>query len=450
MVWYLPGNVCPGGTDSFRLRPPYPDQRGRVSNPEVAGPYWQEPPGTGNGSTDYSGASYGGTRGGGASSSGSRSARDSRSASSGQGRRERGRDEYAPRGDRGDGYSSGSAGRRGGGRDSAPGRPAPGAADADDFWQEPRGRRGRSRPEADPAGSGRRDSRYGARGQADRSPRGSRGYEGSQATGTGQVAQDLRERLGVRGAQGPGRTGGTSAGTSGGRMDDPRGNGASGPRTGTGYTGGRRAARAAAGDGGEGGTGTMQRGRPAGGPGWGEPGDTTGMPGTRRRPGAGGRGGSGGPGGGPGGPGGRGGGSGPGGRRTFKEWLLYGSWWRHWTWKKAAAVVGGTVVGIVVLVIAGFFVVYTRPRSRRTPRGGDRGPLQRLLRQRQADRNLQQRRPEPADPDVRADPAGDEPGDHRGRGPALLLRGRYLAHRASCGPPSPTSRAAATARAAPP
>jgi membrane peptidoglycan carboxypeptidase len=103
----------------------------------------------------------------------------------------------------------------------------------------------------------------------------------------------------------------------------------------------------------------MQRGRPAGAPGWGEPGDTTGMPGARRRPGAGGRGGPGGPGG-PGGRGGRGGGSGPGGRRTFKEWLLYGSWWRHWTWKKAAAVIAGTVVGIVVLVIAGFFVVYTK------------------------------------------------------------------------------------------
>ncbi|HEU5418081.1 MAG TPA: transglycosylase domain-containing protein [Streptosporangiaceae bacterium] len=152
------------------------------------------------------------------------------------------------------------------------------------------------------------------------------------------MAQDLRERLGVRG-------GSRGDGTRAGGMDDP---------SGTGYTGGRRAARAAAGYGGERATRTLQRGRP----GWGGPGDGTGMPG-RRRPGYGGRGGAGGPGG-PGGPGGRGGGSGPGGRRTFKEWLLYGSWWRHWTLKKAAAVFGGTIVGIVVLLGAGFFFVYSK------------------------------------------------------------------------------------------
>jgi membrane peptidoglycan carboxypeptidase len=326
-----------------------------VSNPEVADSYWQEPAGTNYGRADYGGASYGGTRSGGsASQGGSRSSRGSRSGSSGQsgqGRRARGGDPYAERGDRGDGYS---AGRRGGGWDSAAARSAPGGGDAADFWDEPRGRRAR-RPEADQGGGGGRDSRYGARGAGDRQPRGSRGsrgYEGGQPAATGQVAQDLRERLGVRGARGSGRPDGPR-----GPVDDPRATGASAPRTG--YVGGRRASRAAAGYPAGGGTGTMQRGGPAGAPGWGGPGDTTGMPGARRRPGAGGRGGSGGPGG-PGGPGGRGSGSGPGGRRTFKEWLLYGSWWRHWTLKKAAAVIAGTGVGIVVLVLAGFFIVYSK------------------------------------------------------------------------------------------
>ena len=81
----------------------------------------------------------------------------------------------------------------------------------------------------------------------------------------------------------------------------------------------------------------------------------------------------GGPGGGRGGPGGgRGGPSGGrgGGRRRdfdprsrgerFKDWLLYGSWWRHWTWKKALAVVGGGIAAVILLAVAGFFYLYSK------------------------------------------------------------------------------------------
>jgi membrane peptidoglycan carboxypeptidase len=51
-----------------------------------------------------------------------------------------------------------------------------------------------------------------------------------------------------------------------------------------------------------------------------------------------------------GGPHGRGGG--------FTNWLLYGSWWRHWTLKKALAVVGGTIAACFLLGIAVFFILY--------------------------------------------------------------------------------------------
>ena len=51
-----------------------------------------------------------------------------------------------------------------------------------------------------------------------------------------------------------------------------------------------------------------------------------------------------------GGPGGRGGG--------FKNWLLYGRWWRHWTLKKALAVVGAGIAACFLLGIAGFFILY--------------------------------------------------------------------------------------------
>ncbi len=42
----------------------------------------------------------------------------------------------------------------------------------------------------------------------------------------------------------------------------------------------------------------------------------------------------------------------------FKHWLLSGSWWRHWTWKKALAVLGGGIAAFILLGIAGFFALY--------------------------------------------------------------------------------------------
>jgi membrane peptidoglycan carboxypeptidase len=73
-----------------------------------------------------------------------------------------------------------------------------------------------------------------------------------------------------------------------------------------------------------------------------------------------GSGGTGGPGG--GGRGGRGGWDGrprSGGER-FKQWLLYGRWWRHWTWKKALAVLAGGFVGVILLVVGAFFIMYEK------------------------------------------------------------------------------------------
>ncbi len=70
-----------------------------------------------------------------------------------------------------------------------------------------------------------------------------------------------------------------------------------------------------------------------------------------------------------GGRGGPGGGPGAGGRRQFdprsrgerfKDWLLEGSWWRHWTWKKALAVLGCAIVGVILLAVAAVFYLYER------------------------------------------------------------------------------------------
>ena len=42
----------------------------------------------------------------------------------------------------------------------------------------------------------------------------------------------------------------------------------------------------------------------------------------------------------------------------FKNWLLYGRWWRHWTLKKALAVAGVGIAACFLLGIAGFFILY--------------------------------------------------------------------------------------------
>jgi membrane peptidoglycan carboxypeptidase len=62
------------------------------------------------------------------------------------------------------------------------------------------------------------------------------------------------------------------------------------------------------------------------------------------------------PGGGPGRPGGRGDRGPSGGERP----KVKGSWWRHWTWKKALAVVGCAGLLVVLLLVAGFAYAYSR------------------------------------------------------------------------------------------
>ncbi len=71
-----------------------------------------------------------------------------------------------------------------------------------------------------------------------------------------------------------------------------------------------------------------------------------------------------------GGRGGQGGGRGGGGRGSggpdprsrgerFKDWLLHGSWWRHWTLKKAVAVLGIGAAVCFLLFVAAFFIIYS-------------------------------------------------------------------------------------------
>jgi membrane peptidoglycan carboxypeptidase len=135
------------------------------------------------------------------------------------------------------------------------------------------------------------------------------------------VAQDLRDRLGVRGA-GDGRPGGA------GRPGDPDWDGRGG-----------RGSRSAVGYADDGYGRATQRRRGPGGPG--DP-----------------RGGGHGPGG--RGPGGRGGGRNGGpdgarrGRRSLGEWFRSGDWWRRWTWKKVVGLLGGFVL-LLVLVAGGLF-----------------------------------------------------------------------------------------------
>ncbi len=85
-------------------------------------------------------------------------------------------------------------------------------------------------------------------------------------------------------------------------------------------------------------------------------------PGSAGRPGSR-RGGGGGSGGGQGG--GRGGGrrrfDGPDPRsrgQRFKDWLLYGSWWRHWSLKKVVGVLGVSAAVCFLLFVGAFFIIY--------------------------------------------------------------------------------------------
>ncbi len=87
--------------------------------------------------------------------------------------------------------------------------------------------------------------------------------------------------------------------------------------------------------------------------------------GNGERPGGHRGGGRGGQGGGRGG--GRSGGPDPRSRgERFKDWLLYGSWWRHWSFKKVLAVLGVGAAACFLLFVAAFFIIYNMTlRSRK-------------------------------------------------------------------------------------
>ncbi|HEY2313860.1 MAG TPA: transglycosylase domain-containing protein, partial [Streptosporangiaceae bacterium] len=331
-----------------------------MSNPDLPGPYWQ----------DQDDAAYGAAR----LRTGADSPRRADSAWDDGGfwrdDRSRGRDDRPAAGaDNGRSRSSRSDGRAGDALSGNPRAGNPRAARPRDDWDGDRG--------------------------PDRGGRFS------------QTADDLRSRLGVRGPGGSrGRAGASGATSNGAGAHGARSNGArsSGPRpdddswgdesgaNGTGTWTGAIRARAA-----RGGASAM-RGmrRMAPGAGAAYPGDYEGDYGDDRRPGAGNRtalraepddfwpgqgragsglrsrvaglpdtrrGGNGNGGGGGGHRGGGGGGpSGPDPRsrgERFTDWLLYGSWWRHWTLKKVLLLVGGGFAALVLLGIVGIAVGYS-------------------------------------------------------------------------------------------
>jgi membrane peptidoglycan carboxypeptidase len=218
------------------------------------------------------------------------------------------------------------------------------------------------------AGRSRRAARQEDWSAGDGSDRG-----GERAGRLSQTADDLRNRLGMRGsAAGRGRSRADeefwddSSDRRSGSRARTAGAGSSGFRSG--------AARAAAAGGGRGArrapdyTGAYGDGLPGGRTAlrdpedfWAEPDSITGQ---RPRTGTGER--SGPRRGGNGGGGRRGGGGGrfddgqPRSRgERFRNWLLYGSWWRHWTWKKALAVLGSGIAVFILLCIGGFFLLYS-------------------------------------------------------------------------------------------
>jgi membrane peptidoglycan carboxypeptidase len=366
-----------------------------VSNPDLPGPYWQDQDGVGydagwravpgsprRGDSPWDDGSAGFWR----DDSGGRDDRRSDGRRS-DGRRSDGRPSFGRDGRHGDAadVSTGRGSRRAGERRASDSRPA----QADFSWPDMLA--GRSRRASQRARQAR-DDWDGDRG-TDRSGRFS------------QTADDLRSRLGVRGA-GRGRPGSSGTRSDGARADGADANGISliGPQpdeVSWGEPAGRRDSRANGVSSGGARTGSIRsrggdavRGlrRMAPGAAAAYPGDygddqlsgTRGRtalrdqpddfwaendpaghaprsrvadrPGVRR-----------GGGNGSGGRGGRGGGGG-GGRREggdprsrgerFKDWLLYGSWWRHWTWKKVVLLLCAGVAALMLLGIVGIAVGY--------------------------------------------------------------------------------------------
>ena len=168
---------------------------------------------------------------------------------------------------------------------------------------------------------------------ADPDPGASRSYP---AGGSGQVADDLRDRLGVRSPAGSGpraydapRRGSAGPPASAARPEAARGERVAGYSD-EGYGRGTR--------------GTGRRGRGDGGAGGG--GHGRGGGGYR---------------GGPGGPNGLAPSRGPRRqRRSFGQWFRSGDWWRRWTWKKALGVVGAIVLGVPLVALVAFVLAYER------------------------------------------------------------------------------------------
>jgi len=295
-----------------------------VSNPDFTGPYWQDP-----------------------APVGSAGARRARAAA----------DPYmrpVPNG-RPAGYEGqAGSGRGGSARDGGNGGQSRAPAGADRQWygnsaandyRQPPAQAGRPSPRD---GRGRGSRGRGTRGRdmrpvqdppdAVQDPRGNAGqrnggdprYSQVPRGADGRVAQDLRDRLGVRTGPPPRAP------------QDPRA---------------RRGARLAAVDSAAvidapGYPGTLQRDR-TGAPNGYRPQDTRRGPDRR----GGGRGGDG------GGYGGGGYGGGPGNRgRGFKEWLLHGSWWRHWSWKKAIAVVVAAFAAMLLLAVGVSLYAYGKTK----------------------------------------------------------------------------------------
>ncbi|HXW43912.1 MAG TPA: transglycosylase domain-containing protein [Streptosporangiaceae bacterium] len=206
----------------------------------------------------------------------------------------------------------------------------------EDFWGESDRRR--------PSRRGGRDSasRPGAPGDGWTYSRAQPGQDNGNGDGNGRGAyRGTRRANSAANGHGANGYGANGHGAANGYGGAPNGNGAGSgfDDGGTGEWSGRtsvrdRAARFS--DGVRSRTATLQR------------------PGTRRA------------GGGPGGPGGGGGWDGGDpydprrltrGQR-FKHWLLYGSWWRHWTWRKALGVAGAGAAGCILLGILAMFIGY--------------------------------------------------------------------------------------------
>jgi len=314
-----------------------------VSNPDSPGPYWQEPAGSGR-----RGASSGRPGDGRYDRAGGYGRPDAAGRASGSGQRA------------GNGNGSGRHGRPNGNGPSRYGRPAGASAD-----QYGRPDRGSARDIGDP------DDPRGAR-------HGQRRAGGARARSS-EIGSDLRARLGLgkgsRGAADPRDLNAPGSWGNGGRSVPAPGAGGPGPgggrrargprageelraRLGLGSEPGPRAGRGPGQPAGGSGYGYGGRNGPRGGPddviGYAAPGGrraatalrergTAGFTDTRTRGSRSAE----------GYPDGSGPGDGGGARRK-------GSWWRHWTWRKALAVAAGACVGMMLLIVAAVVYLYAK------------------------------------------------------------------------------------------